>query len=285
MITKVVSRGGREVLIGDGGPTVVVGERINPFGKGAVKEGIISGNMDAIREEARKQVEAGSDILIVSVGAFGVDEEVMLPMVAEAVMDAVDVPLCLESRNPTALESTLQKGCGIPIISSVTGDVAVLDRLLPLVQKYRTPFVALASDESGIPNTAGKRLATITYIVEKAREAGIGAENVIADCVAESSAVNKNGALMTLETIRMVKDRLGLNVILGASNVSFGLPNRVAINAVFISLAIEAGLTCAIVNAEKMKPYIMATDLLMARDPMARRYTAYSRKLKNTPPR
>lgn len=285
MITKVVSRGGKEVVIGGGAPTVLVGERINPFGKGPVKEGIVSGNMEPIREEARRQAEAGADILIVSVGAFGLDEATALPRVAEAVMEAVDVPLCLESRNPAALEKTLQMGCGRPIVSSVTGEDAVLAQILPLAKKYNTALVALASDGSGIPNNAEKRVAIVTYIVEKAREAGIAADEVIADCVAESSAVNKNGALTTLETMRSVKAGLGLNLILGASNVSFGLPNRMVVNAVFLSLAVEAGLTCTIVNAEKMKPYIMAADLLMARDPMARRYTTYARKLKSTPPR
>ncbi len=283
MITKVISRNGKEVVIGDGLPTVLVGERINPFGKGPVKEGIISGNMEPIREEARRQVEAGADILIVSVGAFGVDEVTVLPRVAAAVMEAVDVPLCLESRNPAALEKTLQMGCGRPIVSSVTGEDGVLEQVLPLVRRYNTALVALASDGSGIPNNAEKRVAIITYIVEKARSAGIAAEDVIADCVAESSAVNKNGALTTLETMRRVKAGLGLNMILGASNVSFGLPNRMVVNAVFLSLAVEAGLTCAIVNAEKMKPYIMAADLLMARDPMARRYTTYCRNLKQSP--
>jgi 5-methyltetrahydrofolate--homocysteine methyltransferase len=281
METRVVSPRGQEVIIGDTLPTVLIGERINPFGKGPIKEGMISGDMEPIRREAVAQVEAGADILIISVGAFGIDETALLPRVTDAVIKTVDVPLCLESRNPVALERSLELGCGTPIISSVTGEDGLLEQILPLVKKYDTSLVALASDATGIPADAEKRLEIITRIVEKAQALGIGPEKILADCVAESSAVNSMAAIMTLKTMKMVRDKWGLNFVLGASNVSFGLPNRPVINAVFLALAIEGGLTAAIVNAAKMKPYIMATDLLMGRDNRARRYTTYFRKLRS----
>jgi len=279
MITKLVSPQGKEVLVGDTGPTVLIGEKINPFGKGPIKDALISGDMGPVREEAIKQVEAGADVLIISVAAFGIDEVVTLPKATQAVMEAVDVPICLESRNPVALENALQLGCGKPIISSVTGEAVHLDQLLPLVKKYNTAFVALASDSSGVPNSEARRLEIITDIVEIAGALGIDRDNIIADCVAESSAVNSNAATTTLETMDMVKRLWGLNLVLGASNVSFGLPSRKVINAVFLSLAVSRGLTLAIVNAKLMKPYIMAADLLMGRDNRARRYTTYCRKL------
>jgi 5-methyltetrahydrofolate--homocysteine methyltransferase len=279
METRVISPKGKEVIIGDNKPTVLIGEKINPFGKGPIKDALISGDMGPIRDEAVKQVEAGANILIISVAAFGIDEAVILPIVTQSVMEAVDVPLCLESRNPVALENTLSLGCGKPIISSVTGEASHLDQLLPIASKYQTSFVALASDSSGVPSTAEKRVEIIARIVEKARDIGIGIENVIADCVAESSAVNSSAALITLETIEMVRRQWGLNLVLGASNVSFGLPSRTVINAVFLSLAVSRGLTSAIVNAKLMKPYIMAADLLMGRDSRARRYTTYCRNL------
>ncbi|MGD9577752.1 MAG: dihydropteroate synthase [Syntrophorhabdus sp.] len=279
MITKLVSPQGKEVLVGDTGPTVLIGEKINPFGKGPIKDALISGDMGPVREEAIKQVEAGADVLIISVAAFGIDEVVTLPKATQAVMEAVDVPICLESRNPVALENALQLGCGKPIISSVTGEAVHLDQLLPLVKKYNTAFVALASDSSGVPNSAARRLEIITDIVEIAGALGIDRDNIIADCVAESSAVNSNAATTTLETMDMVKRLWGLNLVLGASNVSFGLPSRKVINAVFLSLAVSRGLTLAIVNAKLMKSYIMAADLLMGRDNRARRYTTYCRKL------
>jgi 5-methyltetrahydrofolate--homocysteine methyltransferase len=284
METRLLSPQGKEVVIADNLPTVLIGERINPFGKGPLKEAMISGDMEPIRQEAIKQVEAGADILIISVAAFGIDESATLPRIAEEVIKTVDVPLCLESRNPAALEKALQLGCGKPIISSITGEDSMLEQILPLVRKYNTAFVALASDSAGIPNNAARRLEIITHIVEKAKEAGIGPEDILADCVAESSAVNNMAVIITLETMKMVKQMWGLNLILGASNVSFGLPDRMVINAVFLSLAVQGGLTSAIVNAARMKPYIMAADLLMGRDNRARRYTTYCRKLKSASP-
>ncbi len=281
METRVVSAKGKEVIIGRQGPTVLIGERINPFGKGPVKEGMLSGNMEPIQREALAQVDAEADILILSVGAFGIDEPETLPKVAAAVMEAVDVPLCLESRNPAALEKTLQLGCGRPIISSTTGEDAMMDKMLPLAVKYDAVLVILASDELGIPNNVSRRVEVIARIVERAVKAGMKREDLIADCIAESSAVNINGALITLDAMAAVKTQMDLNLVLGASNVSFGLPNRTVINAAFLSLAVHGGLTCAIVNARLMKPYIMATDLLMGRDNRARRYTTYCRKLKS----
>jgi 5-methyltetrahydrofolate--homocysteine methyltransferase len=279
METRIVSPRGNEVIIGDDRPTVLIGEKINPFGKGPIKEALLSGDMGPIRAEAAKQVETGADILIISVAAFGIDETVILPKAARAIMDEVDVPLCLESRNPVALHNTLQLGCGKPIISSITGEAAHLDQLLPLVKTYNTAFVALASDSSGVPVAAKRRSEVIGGIVEKARAMGIDPADIIADCVAESSAVNSAAAIITLETMDMVRRQLGLNLVLGASNVSFGLPYRTIINAVFLSLAVSRGLTSAIVNAKLMKPYIMAADLLMGRDNRARRYTTYCRAL------
>ena len=283
METKVVSPQGKEIIIGDHRPIVLIGERINPFGKGPLKEAMKSGAMGPIQAEALRQVEAGADILIVSTAAFGLDENVVLPQVTKAVMGAVDVPLCLESRNPQALEKTLKLGCGKPIISSVTGEEAIQEQILPLIKQYKTALVILASDASGIPNNAAKRVDIISTIVKKAQEAGIGAEDLLADCVAESSAVNPMAAITTLETMKRVREQWGLNMVLGASNVSFGLPSRTVINAVFLSLAIQTGLTSAIVNAKLMKPYILAIDLLMGRDHRARRYTGYCRTILKPP--
>jgi 5-methyltetrahydrofolate--homocysteine methyltransferase len=164
----------------------------------------------------------------------------------------------------------------------VTGEETVLEQILPLVKAYDTSLVILASDESGVPNSAAGRLTILTRIVERAEDRGVGPENLLADCVAESSAVNNMAAIVTRQTMEMVKATMGLNLILGASNVSFGLPDRATINAVFLSLAIEKGLNCAIVNVAKMKPYVMAADLLLGRDLRARRYTNYFRRMKKS---
>lgn len=275
MKTKLTSPGGKEVIIGDNLPTVLIGERINPFGKGPIKEALTSGNMKPIREEALQQVEAGADILNVSVNTFGIDERLVLPRVVSEIIKTVDVPLCLESRNPAALEEALKLGCGKPIISSVTGEDCLLEEILPLVKKYNTAVVALASDTVGIPKEPLRRLEIVKCIVDRADKIGIAREDVLVDGLAESSAVNNKAAIVTLETMGIIKRELGVNLVLGASNVSFGLPNRTVINAVFLSMAIQTGLNCAITNAAKMKPYILAADLLLGRDQWAQRYTAY----------
>jgi 5-methyltetrahydrofolate--homocysteine methyltransferase len=276
--TRVTSRHGKEVVIGPGLPTIIIGERINPFGKGPVREGLASGDMAPIRKVAAEQVEAGAEILVVSVAAFGIDEARILPMAAVAIMEEVDVPLCIESRNKDALERTLGLGCGKPVISSVTGDEKVLDDLLPLAKHYGAAVVALASDASGIPKGAEERLNVVLRIAGRAEEAGLPPADILVDCVAESSAVNDKAVGITLDTMRRVRERLGLNLVLGASNVSFGLPDRTIVNGVFLALAIGAGLNAAITNPATMKSYTMATDLLTGRDSRARRFTAYYRK-------
>lgn len=284
MDTRVESPQGREVIIGEGRPTVLIGERINPFGKGPLKAAMKTGDMDPVRLEALKQVEAGADILIVSVATFGIDETVVLPKVVKAVMDTVDIPLCLESRNPEALEKTLQLGCGKPIISSVTGEAPLLARILPLVKRYETSLVAMASGGVGVPKLPQQRLEMARQILERTHDLGIPPEDVLVDCLAESSAVNDKAVLVTLETLEMVKKEIGVNLVLGASNVSYGLPNRLAVNAVFLALAIRAGLNGAIVDASRMKSFILAVDLILGRDRIARRYTNYHRKPRKDPP-
>lgn len=279
METRVVGPGGREVVIGAERPTVLIGERINPFGRGPLREAMKSGDMAPIRQEAVRQVEGGADILILSVASFGIDETVVLPQVTQSVMEAVDVPLCLESRNPAALERVLKLGVGKPIISSITGEESLQKSLLPLVERYGTSVIAMASGGAGIPKEAGQRLEIARKIVTQAERIGISRENILLDCLAESSAVNEKAGLVTLEAMSLVKRELGVNLVLGSSNVSFGLPLRKVVNAAFLSLAIGAGLTCAIVNAAAMKPYIMAADLLLGKDSKARRYTAYGRNL------
>jgi 5-methyltetrahydrofolate--homocysteine methyltransferase len=280
MDTIVKSPQGKEVIIGDGRPTVLIGERINPFGKGPLKEALKTGDMEPIRREALKQAEAGADILIISVATFGIDETLVLPQAVQAVKEAVDIPLCLESRNPLALENALILGLGKPIISSVTGEDSVLDKILPLVKQYGTVLVAMTSGGVGIPKEPQKRLEIARHILDRTADLGIPQEDLLMDCLAESSAVNDKAVLITLETLETVKRETGVNLVLGASNVSFGLPNRLAVNAVFLALAIRAGLNCAIVDAVRMKPFILGVDLMLGRDRLARRYTNYNRKLK-----
>jgi len=280
MKTRVVGPGGREVLFGDGLPTVLIGERINPFGKSGIKEALLAGSTEAAKREALSQVAAGADMILVNVGAFGIDETTMLPRLVGELIKIIDVPLAIESRNREALDATLSLGLGTPLVNSITGEENVLADVLPVVQKYNTPVVALATDSAGIPSAPEARVEVLKKIVARAENAGISRDRIVADCLAESAGINAKAAETTIRTMRLVKEELGLNLCMGASNISFGLPVRSYINTVFMALVVNAGLDSAIVNVQTVKPYVLAADLVSGRDPRARRYTAYCRSLK-----
>jgi len=277
METKV-SSASQEVLIGDNRPTVLIGERINPSGKKKMSQALKEENFDIIREEAKTQVEAGADILDVNVVTSGVDEVVMLPKVVEVVLEAVEVPLCIDINNPAALKEALKIYPGKPIVNSVSGEEKSLNEVLPLVKEYDTAVIGLALDDEGIPKEAGKRLEIANKIIERAESFGIPREDVIIDGLALSIGSDSNAGMVTLETIRKVRDELGVNQNLGASNISFGLPNRALLNQIFLAVAIANGLTCPTVNAATVRSAILATDLVLGRDRYAMRYIKDFRK-------
>ena len=273
-----VSSATKEVLISDTQPTVLIGERINPTGRKKLAASIQAGEMELVRREAVLQVEAGADILDVNVGASGVDEVVMLPRAVAAVMEEVDLPLSLDSENPKALEAALKIYQGKPIINSVTGQENSLEEVLPLVKEYGAAVIALTMDDDGIPTEFERRVAIAHKIVERAEALGIPREDVIVDCLVLTVATDTNASLVTLEAIRRVKAELGVNQTLGASNVSYGLPEREVLNSAFLSLAIAAGVTCPTVNVAKVRQPVLATDLLLGRDRYAMRYIRGYRK-------
>jgi len=271
METKV-SSATKEVVIGDKQPTVLIGERINPTGRKKLAEALQTGNLEVVCQDALAQVQAGADILDVNVGAAGVDEVALLPRAVEAVMDTVNVPLCLDSAKPEALEAALKVYKGKPLINSVTGEESSLAIVLPLVKKFGAAVIGLLQDEEGVPNNAERRVAVAHKIVERATALGIPAEDVIIDCLALTVSADTSAGLVTLETIRRVKSELGVNMTLGMSNVSFGLPDRHLVSSVFLSMAIAAGVNCPIVDVAKARPVVLATDLALGRDEYSRRY-------------
>jgi 5-methyltetrahydrofolate--homocysteine methyltransferase len=273
-----VSSASQEVLIGDNRSTVLIGERINPSGKKKLSEALKEQNFDVIREEARTQVEAGADILDVNVVTSGVNEVVMLPKVVEVVLQTVKVPLCLDINNPSALKEALKIYPGKPIVNSVSGEEKSLNEVLPLVKEYGTAVIGLTLDDDGIPKEAGKRVEIADKIIERAESIGIPREDVIIDGLALSIGSDSHAGTVTLETIRRVRDELGVNQNLGASNVSFGLPNRTLLNQIFLALAIANGLTCPTVNVAKVRSAILAADLALGRDRYAMRYIQDFRK-------
>jgi len=271
METRVTSAT-KEVVIGDERPTVLIGERINPTGKKKLAEALQTGNLEIIRHEAVAQVQAGADILDVNVGAAGVDEVTLLPQAVQVVMDTVDVPLCIDSADPKALEAALGVYKGKPLINSVTGEEDSLATVLPLVKKYGAAVIGLVQDEEGIPSNSERRVAIARKIVERAASLGIPSEDIIIDCLALTVSADTSVGLITLDTIRKIKSELGVNMTLGSSNVSFGLPDRHLVTNAFLTLSIAAGVTCPIVDAAKARPCILAVDLALNRDSYAIRY-------------
>ncbi len=267
-----VSSPTKEVIIGDDQPTVLIGERINPAGKKKLAEALKAGNLEIVRREALAQAQAGADILDVNVGTFGVDEVALLPQAVRVVMDTVDIPLCLDSANPGALEAALKVYKGKALVNSVSGEEHSLAKVLPLVKEYGAVVIGLVQDDEGIPKSSERRVAIAHKIVERAEAAGIPREDIMIDCLAFAVGADTNSGLVTLETIRRVKAALGVNLTLAASNVSFGLPDRVLLNNTFVAMAIAAGVTCLIVDVARVRPAALAADLILDRDKHARRY-------------
>ena len=267
-----VSSATKEVIIGNERPTVLIGERINPSGRKRLAEALQADNLEVVRQDALAQVQAGADMLDVNVGAVGVDEVALLPQAVQTVMETVDVPLCIDSANPKALEAALKVYRGKPIINSVTGEEHSLADVLPLIKKFGAAVIGLVQDEKGVPGSSERRVAIAHRIVERAAALGIPAEDVIIDCLALTVSTDTTAGLVTLETIRRVKSELGVNMTLGASNFSFGLPDRYLVSNAFLVLAIAAGVNCPIVDVVKVRPVVLATDLALGRDNFAMRY-------------
>lgn len=282
METKV-SSAKTDITISDSGPTILIGERINPTGKKKLAEALKAGDFEVVRQEAIAQVEAGANILDVNVVTPGVDEISVLPKAIETIMAAVEVPLCIDINNPAALKEALKVYDGKPIVNSVSGEEKSLNEILPLIKEYGTAVIGLTLDDAGIPKEAEKRLEIAVKIVERAESLGISRENIIIDCLALALGADDRSGLVTLESIRKVRTELGVNQTLGASNISFGLPDRPLINKAFLSLAIEAGMTCPTVDAAKVGPAILATDLILGRDRFSQRYMkAYRQRQSDT---
>jgi 5-methyltetrahydrofolate--homocysteine methyltransferase len=281
---KTVLKGTKkQVVIGDGLPTVLLGERINPTGKKKLAAALVSGDLEVVRQEALAQVEAGADILDVNVGAAGVDEVALLPQAVKLVLETTGQPVAIDTADGKALAAALAlhkelNPEGKPLVNSVNGEEASLARVLPLVAEYGTAVIGLAMDDDGIPPTPEARLAVAKKIVQRAGEHGIPPEDILIDCLALTVGADSQAGWTTLEAIRLVKAELGVNMALGASNVSFGLPDRETLNGVFLGMAILRGLNCPIVDVAKVAHFIQAADLALGRDEYAMRYLKAYRK-------
>ncbi len=226
----------------------VIGERINPTGKKRFQQALKEGDMDYVLSQGIAQMEAGADILDVNVGVPGLNEPELMTCCVKGLQSACDLPLQIDSNDPSALEAGLRAFCGKAIVNSVNGEKQRLDTILPMVKKYGAAVIGLTMDEGGIPETAEERFEIAKDILSACRLYGIKKENILIDCLCLTVSANQSSAAETLKAVRMVKERLGLHTVLGVSNISFGLPNRELINHSFLTLAMENGLDLPIIN-------------------------------------
>jgi len=262
------------VRIGATLPLVIIGERINPTGRKELAEALEQGNLKRVQAEAKKQVEAGAHILDVNVGVSGIDEPRMLKEAIQAIREVTDVPLCIDSALPKALEAGLEAYEGKALVNSVNGEARKLEEVLPLVKAYGAAVIGLTMDDKGIPTGAEERLEIARRIVDRAQKEGIPPEDVIIDPLAMAVSADYRSGLETLRALQLIRDQLGVNQTLGLSNISFGLPERWAINSVFLAMAVVNGLTCPIADptVEDLRRGVLITDMLMGRDPFCMAY-------------
>ena len=245
----------------------MIGERINPTGKKRFQQALRENDISYILEQAVQQTDAGADILDVNVGLPGLDEKDMMVRTVKALQSVGDTPLQLDSTDPEVLEAALRVYNGKPIVNSVNGEEKSLRTILPLVKKYGAAVVGLTLDEKGIPQKAEDRLAIARRILERAEAIGIPKRDVYIDCLTLTVSAEQSGAQETLTALRRVKEELGLKTVLGVSNISFGLPNREAVNRTFLTMAMQNGLDLPILNpnivsmAEAVRAYKVLTGL------------------------
>lgn len=268
---------GREVVIGADKPFVMIGEKINPTGNKKLAAALTEGNYEFGLALAKRQLAWGAEALDVNVGVPMLDEVKAIGKLVELLAANVDVPLCIDSNSPEVLAAGLNAAPGKPLVNSVSAEERSLSAILPIVKERGAAVIGLTIADGGIPATPQERLAMAGRIIERAGKLGIPPEDIIIDPLVMTVGHNSKAALVTLQTIEMVRREFGVNINLGASNVSFGLPDRHTTNQVFLAMAIQTGATCSITDPIKLGQTVRAADLLMGRDDFAMRYIKYFR--------
>ena len=280
MTTTLVSSAKREVRIGFDQPFCIIGERINPTGRKRLAEEMRSGDYSRVEADALAQIEAGAHMLDINAGIPLADEPRILAECIQLVQALTDVPLSIDSSIVAALESGLSVYQGKALVNSVTGEEERLESVLPLVKRYGAAVVAISNDETGISEDPDVRFSVAKKIVERAEDHGIARADVVVDpLVMPIGAINSAGC-QVMEIVRRLREELKVNTTCGASNVSFGLPNRHGLNAAFLSMAIGAGMTSAItspLHAETIQA-VMGADVMMGHDPHCKRWMSRYRE-------
>jgi len=285
MQTVLRSKSGVEAVIGSELPFVVIGERINPTGRKALAAEMLAGDFSRVKADALAQVEAGATVLDVNAGlgvanALELEPEVMVAAI-EAVQSVVNIPISVDSSIVAALRAGLRAAGGKPLINSVTGEEERMEAVFPLVAEFGAAVIVISNDESGINMDPKVRFEVAKKIVARAERYGIPRENILIDpLVMPAGAVRGSGGAV-IQIVRWINDDLGCNTVCGASNVSFGLPDRESINASFLAMLIGAGMTSAITNPLKpeLKKSILAADMLMGHDADCLNWIRYQRQL------
>jgi 5-methyltetrahydrofolate--homocysteine methyltransferase len=270
----VVSSASKTVVLGDDRPFVIIGERINPTGRKVLMEEMKAGDFSRVERDAIAQVEAGAHMLDVNAGIPLADEPAILAKTIQLVQSLTDVPLSIDSSIVEALEAGLAVYRGKALVNSVTGEEERLERVLPLVKKYGAAVVAISNDETGISEDPDVRFEVARRIVERAADHGIAREDIVVDPLLMPIGALPTAGRQVFRILGRLRDELKVNSTCGASNVSFGLPNREGINAAYLAMAMASGLTSAITNsiAEGIRHSVMAGDVLLGNDPDASRW-------------
>jgi 5-methyltetrahydrofolate--homocysteine methyltransferase len=257
------------VLIGHDQPFCIIGERINPTGRRVFQEALRAGDLSQVERDVEQQIAAGAHVLDVNMGVPLTDEPDLLARAIRLVQERCDLPICIDSSVVEALEAGLEAYEGRALVNSVTGEDDRLAEILPLVRRHDAAVIALANDETGIPESVEQRVEITAKIVRVATEEyGIALADIVIDPLAMTVGAATDAVTTTLATIAAIRERFGVNMCLGASNVSFGLPDRHALNAAFLPMAMAAGLTSAIMNAlaPECVRAVAASDLLLGHD-------------------
>ncbi|WP_148572473.1 dihydropteroate synthase [Nocardioides caldifontis] len=265
----VLRSASKEVVIGHGRRFCLIGERINPTGRRIFQEQLRNGDMSAIERDVRAQVEGGADVLDVNMGVPLTDEPDLLAKAIRMVQGLTDLPICIDSSVVEALEAGLQAYEGRALVNSVTAEDDRMELILPLVKKYDAAIIALPNDADEIPMEADRRLELVQHVVDVATgEYGIAKGDIVIDPLAMPIGADTTTALTAFETMRRIRDEHGLNMTCGASNVSFGMPDRHSLGAAFLPMAMQAGLTSAImdVRTPQIVTAVKAADLLLGHD-------------------
>ena len=264
----VVQSASKTITIGHDQPFVIIGERINPTGRKKFQELLRAGDLSTIAVDVESQIKGGADMLDVNMGVPLTDEPALLSKAIKMIQGMTDMPICIDSSVIEALQAGLEAYEGKALVNSMTGEDDRMELILPLIKKHNAAIIALPNDEIGIPATAAERIVITEKIIRAVEKHGISLDNLVIDPLAMTVGADPDAVKITLETIHLIREKFGLNMTLGASNISFGLPNRHALNAAFLPAAMSHGLTCAVMDARTpaINEAVRAADLLLGMD-------------------